>query len=446
MAAVIFHGAPGSYKTSSAIWFEMLIALRAGRIVVTNIEGMKPIDEVEKLMGERFPETADIWRISTQKKKGLFLMRRFFHWCPIGAQIIIDEVQDVFPAERTFKPETLDYQPIDVYQDEIKPEWIKIHKQLLETVKPEQLSSSDVDDLGEEVFDSNGHIIYPSTLKESFMRHRKYNWDIVVCTPDITQVNMLIRGACETAFNHMSKDVIGKIIPYFKARPRIRQHPPKENGLTARKSDVVSYRKMPEKVFALYKSTATGANNVSGVGKSPFETTGFKFGAVLVVGFIIYLALLLGGAFDQKAVANDANTGQKIGSKVLPNSSKNIVVPSDNSNNKNPVQNLNSAVFVSLPFEPTYVYLTSSHKVYKDGVYQGVKLDFRFVTEDGDYHFDSVSIVEIGLKAELVSDCLAKLTGESYLRFVSCPPSKQLNYASDNASISSKSEQLPTLF
>ena len=39
MASSIFHGAPGSFKSASATWFEVLPALRKGRLVVTNIEG-----------------------------------------------------------------------------------------------------------------------------------------------------------------------------------------------------------------------------------------------------------------------------------------------------------------------------------------------------------------------------------------------------------------------
>ncbi len=38
MAATIFHGAPGSYKSSSAVWFELLPALREGRLVVLSIK------------------------------------------------------------------------------------------------------------------------------------------------------------------------------------------------------------------------------------------------------------------------------------------------------------------------------------------------------------------------------------------------------------------------
>jgi len=427
VAAVIFHGPPGSYKTSSCLWFEMLTALRAGRIVLTNIEGVKPIDEIEKELDERFPESADIWRVSTQKRKGLALMRRFFHWCPIGAQIIIDEVQDVFPVERTFKPDDYNYQPIESYKDHLKPEWYDTHKRLLEEIKPEELTSADSDDLGEAIFDDHGHIIYPSTLKESFMRHRKYNWDIVVCTPDITQVNMLIRGACEAAYHHSSKDAVGKLIPYYARRPRIRQHQPKENGLSARKSDVVTYRKVPLEVHKLYKSTSTGKITTSGVGKTPFQSTGFKLGAVVLVGCIVYFAFFLGGAFDADGEQTLPQRIEKDYQENIQRSQNSVDVPARDNTNKVAAAVGAASVFVNLPFEANAIHLTSYNKVYVKGVYQGVVLVFRFETDKGNYFLDSSDIENFGLTAKLVTDCIAKVSNVDTETLIMCSPDDDMD-------------------
>ena len=419
MAAVIFHGPPGSYKTSSSIWFEMLGALRAGRIVVTNIEGMKPIDKLEKELGERFPPEADIWRVSTQKRKGLELMRSFYHWCPIGAQIIIDEVQDVFPTERSFKPETYDYRPISEHEDDLPKQWVKTHYQLLENIKPDSLTEADHDDLGEVIFDDNGHIIYPTTLKESFMRHRKYNWDIVVCTPDITQVNMLIRGACEAAFSHSSKDVLGKIIPYFARRPRIRQHPPKENGLQPKKSDIISYRKVPLDVHKLYKSTSTGKVSSSGVGKSPIQGGAFIAGVCFLGFVVIYYALFLGGFFDQNTVEVDTATNQNPVLESGTSSPKTNSVPDSDRVNENAIQ---IDVFIKLPHEPKEVYLVSSTAVYKNGQYQGVQMVFELVTDKGNLFVDNNKIKMFGVNAVYKSDCYAHLISGNSSKPVFCKP------------------------
>ncbi|WP_411673631.1 zonular occludens toxin domain-containing protein [Vibrio campbellii] len=42
MAVIFRHGSNGSYKSAYATWFEILPALREGRLVVTNIEGLRP--------------------------------------------------------------------------------------------------------------------------------------------------------------------------------------------------------------------------------------------------------------------------------------------------------------------------------------------------------------------------------------------------------------------
>ncbi|WP_146011908.1 hypothetical protein [Aeromonas salmonicida] len=48
----------------------------------------------------------------------------------------------------------------------------------LESFKPETIEECDTDDTGRVVFDERGLIMYPTSPKESFMRHRHYNWDV----------------------------------------------------------------------------------------------------------------------------------------------------------------------------------------------------------------------------------------------------------------------------
>ncbi|WP_340677874.1 zonular occludens toxin domain-containing protein [Paraglaciecola sp.] len=424
MAAVIFHGPPGSYKTSSAIWFEMLSAFRKGRIVVTNIEGMKPIDEIEKELGETFPESADIWRISTQKKKGLELFRSFFHWCPIGAQIIIDEVQDVFPAERTFKPEIYDYQPIEMYEGILPDEYIQKHLALLDDIKPDDFSKADYDDLGELVFDANNRIIYPTTLKESFMRHRKYNWDIVVCTPDITQVNTLIRGACESAFNHSSKDMMGKVIPYFARRPRIRQHSPKENGMAARKSDIVTYRKVPTDVHKLYKSTSTGKVSASGVGKSPLQSGSFIAAMSILAFILIYFINRFAFSSDidkdnKAALAQAAQNGYSLPTKNLNENTRPVV---GDSGRKGAAKD---DVLLKLPYKPDDIYIVAVNTIYSKGEVNQIQMLFELVTKKGSVFLDESSIMRLGFTPRYITECMVNLITNEAVFTVFCSPDEQ---------------------
>ncbi|MBJ6907674.1 zonular occludens toxin domain-containing protein, partial [Vibrio cholerae] len=65
-----------------------------------------------------------------------------------------------------------------------------------------------VDDIGERIVDENGLIIMPENFEEAFQRHRKYNWDIVLCTPNISKLGSEIKSVSETAINHSSLDGI----------------------------------------------------------------------------------------------------------------------------------------------------------------------------------------------------------------------------------------------
>ena len=79
MATKVFHGPPGSYKSSTAMWFEILPALRAGRVVVTNLQGIVSIEQMQSELKEVFPESARLLRISIGSEEGMLLIRNFFH-------------------------------------------------------------------------------------------------------------------------------------------------------------------------------------------------------------------------------------------------------------------------------------------------------------------------------------------------------------------------------
>nr|MVD29436.1 zonular occludens toxin [Vibrio cholerae] len=40
MSIFIHHGAPGSYKTSGALWLRLLPAIKSGRHIITNVRGL----------------------------------------------------------------------------------------------------------------------------------------------------------------------------------------------------------------------------------------------------------------------------------------------------------------------------------------------------------------------------------------------------------------------
>lgn len=427
MAALIFHGAPGSYKTSSAIWFELLGSLRKGRTVVTNIEGMKTKEQIEEALNEKFPESAQLWRLSSQNETGRGLWRRYFHWCPIGAQIIIDEVQDVFPNDRTFKPEKYDYKNVREYKDYLPEQWIQRHIELLDSVKPDDISPEDKDDTGTPIFNEYGQLIYPSTIRESFMRHRKYQWDIVVCTPTITEVHSLIRGACEHAYKHTSKDDFGKVIPFFKRRPRITQHPPKDSGNTPKKSDLGFYRKVPVKVHDLYKSTATGNHNASGAGKSPFSSPailGILALVVCCVSYIIYAVSTYESPADAaKATYTETNQGTIAQGSADLRKDLPVVYNTDNAQTA-----VKGVAGLDLPHNPINAYIVGS-EVIREGSRAAIQLYLRMVTQTGEYYLSSSDLKMYGYNVRVKSECKAEILNENINVSVFCSLAKLENYS-----------------
>ncbi|WP_031832459.1 zonular occludens toxin domain-containing protein, partial [Vibrio parahaemolyticus] len=172
MATIIRHGPAGSYKSSYAVWFELLPALREGRVVVTNVEGMKTLEEIESRLGERFPISARLFRISSQTTKGKYLWQNWYNWMPLGAFVLIDEAQDIFNKTQGFNIDKNVYQGIEPFADTLPPNFIDLYDRIRVAFKPQEVY---IDDIGEKIIDENGNIIMPADFKESLQRHRKYN-------------------------------------------------------------------------------------------------------------------------------------------------------------------------------------------------------------------------------------------------------------------------------
>ena len=280
MATKINYGPAGSYKSSSAVWFELLPALRQGRCVVTNVEGLYPLKTIERVLGEKFPDSARLYRISSLTARGRRLWRCWYHWMPIGSYVLMDEAQDIYSLSG-WRPEELDFKPIDFYSDVFsKSDLVSYFKEVRSSFRP-VLDDSSTDDLGEVLFDADGLILYPLTFDESFKRHRKYNWDITLCTPNISDIHKSIRGVAEVAVSYSSKDHI----LFCKRKPRLFEHSPM-NRRNPTKTDPVYSRYVPWRVHELYKSTQTGQATKSGASSGIFSST--KFNLML---FVFFLAL-----------------------------------------------------------------------------------------------------------------------------------------------------------
>jgi len=448
MATQIFHGAPGSYKSSTAMWFEVLPALRDGRIVVTNLQGIKSVEEISDILEEVFPETARVFRISTSSDKGMDLIRNFYQWLPIGCFLFIDEIQDIYPNDSSFKALNYNYKGEGAFDDVLPDELIAAYHKEQREIKNNVNIDDYTDDLGESLFDERDYLRYPRTLREAFMRHRHHNWDIVLATPDIKEVTGFIRSVCETAFLHTSKDSIP--IPYYKRRPMITEHSPKKTGLESQKSKTEKFQKVPLNVFKLYKSTATGKNTKSGLGGSPFTfvmlCSIFGFLACLV-----FMGVNIASRFtDDKSKSTDINVPKQV--YDLPTSDK-LVTKKPKNNTDILKENSPKATsftyrdanvsaitspsnFVDLPFSAQKIYISAVVSVKNHG-FTNYDFIFNLYIDDEVFSVSDEELKKIGFKVFYKNECLTELRNDVRSYYVYCEPRKNLDFIAktDNPSV-----------
>lgn len=424
MAASIFHGAPGSFKSASAVWFEVLPALRSGRLVVTNIEGILPKEDIENELNEIFPDSAQVWRLSSQNEVGQLLWRNWFHWMPCGALVVIDEVQDVYPTETTaFKPDSCDYKHISNYVDTLPPDWVTYHFNILDSYKPDDLNSGDTDDLGQQLFNEHGHIIYPKTLKECYMRHRKYNWDIICCTPDITSVHKYIRNVSQYAYAHKYFDNL-EAIPYFKRRPRIHEHNPKLDGKTPNKADPKKWRKIPIEVHKCYKSTAT-KSITKATGRNFLLSPVFAFPILMVCLCIVYFFLYFTGYFDAVDTQQEA---AKVDTKTIEKGARTSV------DNVSSPARTDEPVFVNLPYDATVVYVSGISVVYHDRNNRDYDFVFELHTKNQVFSLQSDELANNGWDFDYKGGCSVIMRYNDIVYRAMCKPINGLPNKSNNKS------------
>lgn len=215
MSIKIHHGPPGSYKSSGAIYADVLPAIKAGRYIITNVRGFN-VARCREVLGDAVPDSFSVLYIETESQEGRDRLARFYHWAPKGAFFLVDEVQRIFP-----------------------PAW----------------RQSDLDNLaypgGPDVAKQDGR---PETIEVAFDMHRHHNWDFCFTTPNIKKVHAVIRAAAETAIRHTNLGLLG-----LKGRYKTVLHLADNSGSSF--NDVLQakpFNKVPGYVFKLYDSTTTG--------------------------------------------------------------------------------------------------------------------------------------------------------------------------------------------
>jgi zona occludens toxin len=421
MSAYIFHGPPGSFKSATAMWFEVVSALKQGRLVVTNVEGCYPLDEIEKALNIKFPVGAELWRLSSQSDKGLELWKNWFHWVPPTALILIDEVQGVYPVERTFKPETCDYKHISEYKGVIPDVWYNRHLDILETYKPDNLTAGDVDDLGEIMFDDYGHILYPKNLKESFMRHRKYGWDIICCTPNIKQTHSFLRDVVEYAYHHKYFKKL-EFIPYFYRRPRVIEHAATANTPSYNKTESKIWRKIPLEVHKLYRSaTATEAKRKT---VNPFKDFKFLFVIFVLLAIVCYWSWYFLRSEPVQVVT------QEVKQESIQSPQENT---NTNSSNDDIKTDIDGDIFIDFPISFDSIFFAGHQNKYRNN--KLVSRDYLFVVQqkENEFFVDSDYLKLLGYNLRFINECVVILIKSGIEKKIYCKPNQFLDLEPDNS-------------
>ncbi len=255
MATSIHHGAPGSFKSFTLIQRFAIPALQAGRVVVSNVRGFDSLDRViAQFPDVVFPESAQLIYLETTTRDSKLVMAGWFHWVPIGAMIIIDEGQEIYPDRRDFKLESLD--------TFVCPDGFEVEQ----TNEPR-----------------------PVDVFTAYDKQRHYQWDIFISTTNIAKIKSEIRQVTEWAYFHRS--LAGLNIPWLKNSWKEHQHDPEQNGKSESHRTSSRQFKADSRVFECYKSTATGGVTESQAGTSILKNPALFFPMFLIVacfGFLFW--------------------------------------------------------------------------------------------------------------------------------------------------------------
>jgi zona occludens toxin len=264
------------------------------------------------------------------------------------------------------------------------------------------------------------------------MRHRHHNWDIAFATPDIKEVIGFVRSATEVAFAHVSKDAIP--FPYFKRRPRVLEHSPKEAGTTIKSNSVTTNRKIPLDVFKLYKSTATGKTTKSGASSSPVDWRHYV-GFTFILTYIIYLVYFLSDSddvpqdlpnpavsFTQKSkIEKGTKENNQLTKKSLSGSDRDALEAASVTARNGSVSELFAPDNnIKLPYNAQSMHLSGlvTERFTKTNVKRHYL--FNLVVEGSKRFISSDDLYQLGYKVFYKSDCLVELRSDTSSNFVYC--------------------------
>lgn len=446
MAVSFRYGANGSYKSACAVWFDLLPNLRAGRVCITNVEGMQPLDVIQKRLGEKFPDSTKLIRISSRNLKGVYLWQNWFSWVPIGSFLLIDECQDLFGKHVGFKMEKQQLKPFSEFEDDLPTGFREFFYSKWQPVDLSQVDDGELDDTGRTQYDDEGRILYPFEFNGAFMRHRKYNWDIVMLTPDFKQIPSEVKGCAEIALQHKNTDMALR-----KRKPRVFEHHPTVTTTKPASGDLVYYPKVPVAVHLLYSSTGTGKQTKSGQSLALFKQPKLLIAMLITIlsfGYFIYaLSSFFVDDVDTVTEINEAGEVTKIQDNALSVSgetkaahiksaqSGGKLVDSDHVGSGSKVRtNVDFKLGGISDFFPfngvNSVYVSGVNQIVNDGKKTEDVL-FKVISDEGVFYINSFSLALQGVNNMVLDDCLVMIFTDAKIHYLTCQPYDDFKIASN---------------
>lgn len=222
---------------------DFLREARAGRVIVTNVRGVSRERVLEEFPD--LPETFDVIHVDDKTSEGREKWARWFHWVPHGAFLFIDEVQDIWPKSwREANIRALDY--------------------------PGGVDMATKDDR-------------PKDWEQAFDKHRHFNWDMTLTTPNYNKVREDVKGVADMAYKHKDLALLGWTGRYIEGA-----HAADDSGKNASDFVNVQRKKVPEYVFRLYDSTATGVHSTTKSGFNLFKNPRIVLLLVVLAGCLLF--------------------------------------------------------------------------------------------------------------------------------------------------------------
>ncbi|MBP3140296.1 zonular occludens toxin domain-containing protein [Aliivibrio fischeri] len=296
-------------------------------------------------------------------------------------------------------------------------------------VNLDELKPSEIDDRGKAEYDDQGRIIYPLSFNEGFMRHRKYNWDIELISPDWKQIDSSIKACAEQAFFHKNRDgFIGA-----KRKPYIYKHSTEDSKITLpkKKDPNLLTQKIPLEAHLIYKSTGTGAITHSGgmnvLLKNPMVWFYFLL-AFFSVAYVIYgiTSQVDNDSPEVQEVTvekQDTSTVSESGSKTVKSTKNSNDLPSDR-NSDTDFGKINIAyvpVNQVLYFDGILdAYLTSIHYKVLNRSKIETSLLLNVNTIKGVYSINENYLEAVGVTYKIIDECLIELSNGALKSMVTC--------------------------